>query len=175
MNKYTVGLLAFVAGAAAGSVVTWQLLKTKYEQIAQEEIDSVKETFSRRAKKEEEQVYETEEVAFVDDKPSLEEYASIVTENKYVKEVSKDPSEGPYFITVDEYGEFDDYEVFLLTAYRDGTLVDDNDEVIDDPEGLVGEHTIFDAYQQEGDCVYVRNDEKKSDYEILLVDEVYEE
>ena len=39
MNSKRWVLLAFIAGAGIGSVCTWQLLKRKYEQIAQEEID----------------------------------------------------------------------------------------------------------------------------------------
>ena len=46
-NKFT-NFIMFTAGAAVGSVVTWKLLKTKYERLAQEEIDSVKEVFSKR-------------------------------------------------------------------------------------------------------------------------------
>ena len=38
----------FATGALVGSVVTWKIVKTKYEQIAQEEIDSVKAVFARR-------------------------------------------------------------------------------------------------------------------------------
>ena len=38
-------VLLFTAGAAIGSAVTWMLVKTKYEKIAQEEIDSVKEEY----------------------------------------------------------------------------------------------------------------------------------
>ena len=40
-------VLIFAAGAAIGSAVTWKLIKTKYEQIANEEIESVKEFFGR--------------------------------------------------------------------------------------------------------------------------------
>lgn len=40
----------FVAGAAVGSAATWKIVKTKYEQIAQEEIDSVKEEYGRLTK-----------------------------------------------------------------------------------------------------------------------------
>lgn len=40
----------FVAGAAIGSAVTWKVVKTKYEQIAQEEIKSVKEEYGRLTK-----------------------------------------------------------------------------------------------------------------------------
>lgn len=37
----------FTTGAALGSVVTWKLVKSKYEQISKEEIDSVKEEYGR--------------------------------------------------------------------------------------------------------------------------------
>lgn len=47
MNSKRWVLLAFIAGAGIGSVCTWQLLKRKYEQIAQEEIDSVKSNWGR--------------------------------------------------------------------------------------------------------------------------------
>lgn len=40
----------FVAGAAIGSVATWKVVKTKYEQISREEIKSVKEEYGRLTK-----------------------------------------------------------------------------------------------------------------------------
>lgn len=53
MNKNSlVNIAAFAIGAAAGSVVTWKLVKTKYERIANEEIESVKEVYSAKASKE---------------------------------------------------------------------------------------------------------------------------
>ena len=59
MNRNTlISLAAFAIGAAAGSVATWAVVKTKYERIAQEEIDSVKEVFSKEAEKEIEEVTE---------------------------------------------------------------------------------------------------------------------
>ena len=48
MSNKSLFSLAFIIGAATGSVVTWYLLKDKYEALAQEEIDSVKEVFLRR-------------------------------------------------------------------------------------------------------------------------------
>ena len=48
MNNKVIPFLTFVLGAAAGSFVTWHYLKDVYEQIAQEEIDSVKEVFLKR-------------------------------------------------------------------------------------------------------------------------------
>lgn len=51
MNKtILIASATFVAGAALGSVVSWNMLKTKYKQIADEEIESVKEVFNERTK-----------------------------------------------------------------------------------------------------------------------------
>lgn len=46
MNCKFINVLMFAAGAAIGSAVTWKVVKTKYDRIVQEEIDSVKETFA---------------------------------------------------------------------------------------------------------------------------------
>ena len=40
----------FAAGSAIGSVVTWKVIKTKYEQISNEEIESVREEYQRLTK-----------------------------------------------------------------------------------------------------------------------------
>lgn len=49
-NNVRVAIL-FLSGMAAGSLITWRLLKTEYERKTQEQIDSVKEVFSRRQTK----------------------------------------------------------------------------------------------------------------------------
>lgn len=48
MNNTVKGIFAFVAGAAVGAAATYLAVKTKYERLAQAEIDSVKEVFSKR-------------------------------------------------------------------------------------------------------------------------------
>ena len=48
MKQSIIYVAVFTLGVTAGSVATWQYVKKKYEQIAQEEIDSVKEAFSRK-------------------------------------------------------------------------------------------------------------------------------
>lgn len=48
MNCKFINVLMFAAGAAIGSAVTWKVVKTRYERIAQEEINSVKEVFAER-------------------------------------------------------------------------------------------------------------------------------
>ena len=53
-----VNVLMFAVGAAIGSAVTWKVVKTKYEKIAQEEIESVKEAFADQLSNLQEQVDE---------------------------------------------------------------------------------------------------------------------
>lgn len=48
MKTKITNVFMFAAGAAIGSAVTWKILKTKYDRLIQEEIDSVKEAFSDR-------------------------------------------------------------------------------------------------------------------------------
>ena len=43
MSNRSLFSLGFIIGAASGATVAWYLLKDKYETLAQEEIDSVKE------------------------------------------------------------------------------------------------------------------------------------
>ena len=45
MNTKLFNVFLFTAGAAIGSVVTWKVVKTYYEKITQEEIESVKEEY----------------------------------------------------------------------------------------------------------------------------------
>ena len=47
MNYKIVSTLLFTAGVVVGSVATWKFVKTKYERLAQEEIESVKEACSK--------------------------------------------------------------------------------------------------------------------------------
>lgn len=78
----------------------------------------------------------------------------------------------PYLISSEEYSE-SDYNAQTLHWYRDGVLCDDEYNVIKDIHGTVGDEALnsFGLYQE--DAVYVRNDQHKIDYEILLEDDDY--
>ena len=176
-------LAAFVVGAITGSIATWYFAKKKYERIAQEEIDSVKEVFAR--KEFDSRVKETtkagEEIAKglndgirlaaeqAKDKPDLMRYTAMVQKYGGTVEEKEAPMNEkiPYVIPPEEFGEFDDYERISLTYYADGVLTDENDEIVDDVEEIVGDGLDhFGEY--EDDSVFVRCDERKCDYEILL-------
>ena len=85
MNKNILSnAIMFAAGAAVGSVVTWKLIKTKYEQLVQEEIESVREVYSRD--KSDKDIEEEEEETDPDDESyDREEYEELVRGTGYVQ------------------------------------------------------------------------------------------
>lgn len=87
MNKTVIGIISFAAGAAIGSVATWMLVKNKYEQIAQEEIEEVREVYMNAIRKTEEVDDEHEESAPVNEAPKVAElksYNDVVKESGYI-------------------------------------------------------------------------------------------
>lgn len=183
MNYNITKVAIFLAGAAVGSVVTWKIVKTKYEQIAQEEIDSVKAVFSKNHEETEEDQGEEKPASDISnpiaDKPNIAEYVSTVektgydTFSKQKKEKTKEEEanymkDGPYVISPEEFGELDNYETISLTYYDgDGFLADDMDELVDDVDSTVGWDSLESFGEYEDDAVHVRNDKRKCDYEIL--------
>ena len=173
MNRTVRDVLVFVAGAAIGYFVTRKLLDAKYEARYQEAVASTKEAYSRRNSSEE----HTDNIVAEEDLPDIKEYAKLLKEEEYVdystttesdtteKEV---PVDRPYVITPEEFGEFDDYERISLTYYADDKLAYEDDELVDDVDELVGEDSLSQFGVYEDDSVFVRNDAKKCDYEILL-------
>ena len=179
MNK-TINFMMFVIGVAVGSVVTWRYVEKKYEQIAQDEIDSVKEVFSKREADFTENTEARIKADNAKEKPSVIEYAARLREQGYTnysdmadekpEEVKKAPMtvDKPYVIAPEEFGDLDDYEIISLTYYADQILADDNDVIVDDVEDVVGFDSLNSFGEYEYDSVFVRNDRLKCDYEILL-------
>lgn len=181
MSKVT-NFVMFAMGAAVGSVVTWQYVKKKYEQIAQEEIDSVKAVFMKKDPDMEVTVSETPHQAEprkVEEKPSISEYAALLKNEGYTnysgtgKEEQIAMSNKPYVISPEEFGEDEEYEKISLTYYADQVLADENDELVEDVEGAVGFESLTHFGEYEDDSVFVRNDRLKCDYEILLDQRTY--
>lgn len=183
MNKTTIGILSFAAGAAIGSVATLIFTKKKYEKIAQEEIDSVKETYAKRNEEKpvEEQTETVTEETPVFDEEDYNEYQTFV--NLYsgepatnAKAVQAGEIDGkPYVIPPEEFGELDDYDQVSLTWYADKFLTDENDCLIEDVEGIIGFESLTHFGEYEDDSVFVRNERLKCDYEILLDTRNYED
>ena len=174
MNKglYFVG--GIVAGAAIGSLITWRYLKEKYERIAQEEIDSVKEVFSKR----EQDLDKKHKDDLNEQKKELERknYENVTTVLGY-SNVESEPvmDDGPKVISPEEFGEYEEYELTTLFYFNDGYLTDADHNLIEDVESMVGYESL-DHFGDYEDCaVHVRNDQRQCDYEILLDYRNYED
>ena len=181
--------LYFFLGAACGVAGTYFFLKNKYEQYAQEEIDSVKKAY--KDKKEDEQPSEKEEkeepIKIKNEKPPITEYVKKISDGGYkdystkverpVDPVHKPFNEEPYAISPDEYeNEEPDFEKTPLTYYADDVLAYElDDELFEDAE----EKLIPNFEEHFGDydenAVYIRNEVEKTDYVIYRDERTYEE
>lgn len=189
MNSKLLSFLSFIVGASAGSLITWKFVEKKYKQIAQEEIDSVKETYAKMRKDDlkakqadleaakaklhpaEPEKAETPEV-----KPEeVQKYEDVIAKHNYTSYSNNINEKGgdvmtdrPYVISPDEFGDYPDYETISLTYYNDKVLTDEYNEIVDDIDDLIGEDSLNHFGEYEDDSVFVRNDALKVDYEILL-------
>lgn len=183
MNKSTLSnFLFFAAGAAIGSVVTWKFIKTKYEQIAQEEIDSVKAAYCPHEDEPESETSDNNvEKGYMPNTTDLSTYSDtlasqgytdyanakdgVVNTTKPVEEV--DDVERPYVISYEDFGELDNYNIVSLIYFNDGVLTDSQYEPVEDADSIVGLESLDHFGDEEDDSVFVRNDKRKTDYEIL--------
>ena len=170
MNNTVTNIIMFAAGAVVASAVTWKIAKTKYEQIAKEEISEVKEYYRNKAENEHREE-PTPRVTI--EKPDLAEYAKKLDDlsykaDVYTSEEGEPVMKGrPYVISPDEFGE-GDYQTISLTYYADRILTDELDNVIEDVDDMVGYDSLTHFGEYEDDSVFVRNDKHEADYEILL-------
>lgn len=195
-----INVLVFAAGAAIGSAVTWKVVKTKYERIAQEEIESVKEAYANMLTNLQEQVddYSTmdkaeewndraskidwSELEDIEDDcdaepdDDLNDYARLVREYETDKKGgAEDMTKEPYVISPYDFGELDGYSQVELTYYADGTLEDEDYNIVTDVDELIGRDSLYTFGEYEDDAVFVRNERLHADFQILKDYRTYEE
>lgn len=173
-------IFALSIGAAIGSAVTWKVIKTKYERIAQEEIDSVKEyyleKYGKQANSKEKPSSKEDNKAMIDGYANnIDEYVSHSDANDEKGDSDSMDDFGPEVITPDEFGEINEYDTISLTYYADEVLTDDMDIPIEDIGETVG-YSFADHFgEYEDDSVFIRNHRLKCDYEILMDERKYSE
>ena len=188
-------LLCFVAGAAIGSVVTWKLIEKKYKDLADEEIESVIETFkNRKPRITKDEVKETVEKVINKFKEPKETVEDIVTSEGYYTEDEEETEEDdesnytvdvdpgvevivPYVITPEQFGEYDEYGTKTLTYYADNVLTDEIDSPITSDEmiTMIGPDALDHFGEYEDDSVYIRDEMNEMDYEILKSEKKFSE
>ena len=174
------GLFIFVIGVVSGTFVGAQIAKKKYEEIANEEIEEIRAYYKERVTELPEQTVEMtrdEEEPKVEEIEIIEErkqYDNIIKRGNYMasdEEEQNNVCDEAYPIDPSEFGNDGKNATETLTYFADGVLVNEVDEVIEDPDLVVGRHHI-DIFNEFPDatCVYVRNDLDGMDYEILKDD-----
>lgn len=195
----------FVVGAAVGAVptffITKKIVKAKIEKEKEEEIQAVREfyaDFNKKADAPKEEKQESEPDIFHNPElkavaESLSKKASdakkeaqkILADEGYSEE-ELDPVLHPIeppatakkkieVIAPGLWKENEDYSVVCLTYYDDRILTDDADEIIDDPEEIVGDEALGSFGEYDDNVVLVRNDILKTYFEITLDPRAYDE
>ena len=184
MNK----IVIFVLGATAGSLVTWKIVEKKYKKLADEEIESVREYYKNKevnniglTDKEIDKAVEEAKAHIVEFEAYEEKIKDLgytiveedTVEDPYEVKVKQEEVITPYVIIPEEFGECD-FHTRSWTYYSDNVLVDENGDIVFEPEEIIGDAlTHFGEYEE--DSVYVRNDNLECDYEILKHEKTFEE
>lgn len=160
-------LVIFIAGVGVGIGASYNIIKKKHDEILEEEIASVKETYSKKNEETEnvteEKEPEPEEIASVKEKYEklTKMYSELNEENRTNSEI--------YEISYDDFGE-EGYEEIELTYYIDDkTLTDDADEPMEELDIIssIGSIDILNGCK-DGEYIYIRNEEKEIDYSIAI-------
>lgn len=172
MRRTSIGVIAFISGCCVGALCTWRYAKNKYKQIADDEIQEIRDFYDEKIEHEQEDAKQAEIKDESDDEKddiSLNKYSTRPSDLKVSKEEDMKSKKKPYVIPPEEFGELDDYDQVSLTYYEDNYLANDRKELVTDVEGIIGWDNINRIGEYENDAIHVRNDELKIDYEILQV------
>lgn len=181
MNKNMFNVFLFATGAAFGSVVTWKVVKTRYERIAQEEIDSFKATYALCMRGQSNEDIQSEDDWDEDDDdedPDMTTYQELAHRYDQSGDEAENGREGagddevpyingPYVIPPEDFGDGSyDHEMHCLTYYADGVLSNDWYEQLDIDE-TIGEDSLEHFSDYVESVLHVRNERLNADYEIV--------
>lgn len=169
--------LYFLIGGATGAGITWLATKKYYEKKADNEIEKARDHMREKAVIEKDDTEKAKDKRKNDIKDYMERGSVVNYAARYKAKAADEDIEElthptdsdedePYIISANEFGEIDDYEKVTLTYYQDGYLVEEGSgEVIEEVSELIGNDALESFID---DAVYVRNDDRETDYEILL-------
>lgn len=181
MNSTLSKVLIFAAGAAIGAAATYKFFKTKYERIVQEELDSMEDYYEQKLRDAQEEIddysAELQVREYVDrlegKDPAVQQLVDKLNDLNYTENKEVPKVKPPYVISPDEFGEIDEYATETLYYYSDNVLADDQDNIIEDADNVIGIGSLTHFGEYEDDSVFVRNDREETDYEILLNPQKY--
>ena len=135
----------------------------RIQDLIEERVEEVKEV--------EKKEYELKDIQIKDEpKTGLTNYNQIAKMYTSKNEFQTPMYDDPFVIDPSEFGENPEYDTETLTYFADGVLVDDVDDVIEEPDIVVGLENLKVFEEFGATTVYVRNDIYKTDYEIIRDD-----
>lgn len=191
MNKT---FLAFGVGLAVGIGGTYFYLKRKYEEKLSEQVQEIRKHYQK--KQEQSKSKEEKDEKFANRFEEAEErekdritYESIAKryqgsdEQRPVDPAEQEspsedePEEEIFTVSEEEMETYDNFEDISLTYYaEDDILCDDQEQVIEDPEAIIGDAlTKFGVKSGYPDTVYVINKRVRAIFEVLMVEGSYQE
>lgn len=192
MNK----LLIFLGGAAVGGLTATIYFKRKidsleeeYQKIATDEYNKYVGEFNSAAKNVDEFAvnYPTEDVQItsnianggctlgIDIGNDEDKYTEIVKEYNNQEENETEDNIMPYMITPEEYGDDDDYDTKVLTAFTDKVVLDEDNCMADiEYFGDAINKKIY-SKKNKDTSIFVRDENEKVDYEIIKENISYED
>lgn len=198
MNKT---FLAFGVGLAVGIGGTYFYLKKKYEEKLSDQIQEIRKHYQKKQEKPKtiEEAGENFKEGLTNFANRFEEaeergkdriaYESIVKryqgsdEERPVDPAEQEsppedePEEEIFTVTEEEMETYDNFEGIDLTYYtEDDILCDDQEQVIEDPEAIIGDAlTKFGVKSGYSNTVYVINKRVRAIFEVLTVEGSYQE
>lgn len=147
-------------------------VKEKVEETI-DHIQDLIEEHVKEVKEVEKKEYELKDIQIKDEPKTEKEhtnYNQIAKMYTSKNEFQTPMYDDPFVIDPSEFGENPEYDTETLTYFADGVLVDDVDDVIEEPDIVVGLENLKVFEEFGATSVYVRNDIYKTDYEIIRDD-----
>lgn len=176
MNKNVVYALIFVSGVGAGILSTYSYFKKKFrEKVEKEEkeLAKVRDRYYDLIEKEQKIDFVSETINEVFQPEKMQTFVDMYTssantipdrkEDVQVTSPRTDPD--VYIIAPEEFEDEAEYDSICLTLYSDGTICDENNEPIPDPERLIGYD--WKDYLENASAAYFRNDDIETDFEVV--------
>ncbi len=148
-------LVIFIIGFGAGAAAASAYFRRKYERQYEEDIKSVRETLSDIKDKETKEPEKNKTDDISESKRTPTNYYDFGIKEK------------PYIISPNEFGEDEEYTLVTYIYYANKKLVNESDEIVANPENIIGRAALEKIEKSEEDALYIRNDRLKTDYEIL--------
>lgn len=186
MNK----LLIFLGGAAVGGLTATIYFKRKidsleeeYQKIATDAYNKYVGEFNSSVKNVDEievnYSHGDKDIQIISDIPNTgyttgidigndeDKYTEIVKEYNNQEENETEDNIMPYIITPEEYGDDDDYDTKVLTAFTDKVVLDEDNCMVDiEYFGDVINKKIY-SKKNKDTSIFVRDENEKVDYEII--------